>query len=428
LSKHYNLVIDPEFARLLIPLSPDERDLLEKSLLRDGCRDALVAWLENGTLILLDGHNRLEICTRLGIAYTVVTIKTASREMARIWVRKNQLGRRNVSDDARAMLGARLLKDLSKLARERQLAEARQSKADKRTGKKVSVSTTPVDTETKKAKVDNLAEVARQGGFSQRRLRLAQALETKAVDVVGWDAAQKICDEIGRGRLSLARAKRDLFKAEAAKKLAAAKAVVRPPLETCDLRVCSMQELLAKARGIDCILTDPPYGKEYVGVGLYGELARLAKAALKPTGTLAVMCGQYYLPEILAAMSKHIRYRWQMAYLTPGPATAIWESGNVNSQFKPILVFGGEKRIVDDVVRSDAEDKSFHEWGQSESGMMRLVERLTDPSQLIADPFLGAGTTAVAAIRLHRRVIGCDLDPDIVQKALARVALATRLN
>jgi hypothetical protein len=104
------LVIDAQFQALLIPLTRDERELLEQSLLRDGCRDALIAWLENGKLILLDGHNRLEICTRLGIAYKVVTIEITSREMAKIWIRKNQLARRNLPDDSRAMLAGAALR------------------------------------------------------------------------------------------------------------------------------------------------------------------------------------------------------------------------------------------------------------------------------------------------------------------------------
>jgi 23S rRNA G2445 N2-methylase RlmL len=184
-----------------------------------------------------------------------------------------------------------------------------------------------------------------------------------------------------------------------------------------------MQDLLGKVRNLDAIITDPPYEKEYLP--LYGELARLSVKALKPNGVLAVMCGQSYLPEILAAMTPHMKYRWQMAYLTPGPSTAVWQNGNVNTNFKPILIFGGGKRIVDDVVRSDSGDgdKLYHEWGQSESGFLRLIERLTEPNDLICDPFLGGGTTAIAAVRLSRRIVGCDIDGDMVETARRRVAL-----
>jgi site-specific DNA-methyltransferase (adenine-specific) len=69
-------------------------------------------------------------------------------------------------------------------------------------------------------------------------------------------------------------------------------------------------------------------------------------------------------------------------------------------------------------------DKRFHEWGQSESGMADLVERFSAPGDTILDPFMGAGTTGVVAVRSGRRFIGIDLDADAVKQASARIAEA----
>ena len=52
--------IDPEIRQLIPLLTTEERSGLEASLKADGCRDALVVWAEKH--ILLDGHNRFEIC------------------------------------------------------------------------------------------------------------------------------------------------------------------------------------------------------------------------------------------------------------------------------------------------------------------------------------------------------------------------------
>ena len=99
-----------------------------------------------------------------------------------------------------------------------------------------------------------------------------------------------------------------------------------------------------------------------------------------------------------------------------------WEA-KVNTSWKPVLVFGDAEGWFGDVARSKVNDndKRFHGWGQSESGMSDLVERLTKPGQLVCDPFLGGGTTAVVSLALGRRFVGCDIDAAHVEQARARV-------
>src|SRR5581483_10028553 len=53
---------------------------------------------------------------------------------------------------------------------------------------------------------------------------------------------------------------------------------------------------------------------------------------------------------------------------------------------------------------------------------LRLIELYTYAGDLVLDPFLGSGSTAVAAVRSGRRYAGYDIDPDYVALARARVA------
>src|SRR5439155_1127920 len=60
------IVIDREFQSLLVPLSKAELSELRESILRDGCRDALVVWRRpDGKNVLLDGH-----CVRRAVDQT----------------------------------------------------------------------------------------------------------------------------------------------------------------------------------------------------------------------------------------------------------------------------------------------------------------------------------------------------------------------
>jgi len=89
--------VDPAFRRALPRLREEEASALEGSLLQEGCRDALVVWRSPEGPILLDGHNRLEICERHGIAYDVLELDLPTREAALDWIDRCQLARRNLT-------------------------------------------------------------------------------------------------------------------------------------------------------------------------------------------------------------------------------------------------------------------------------------------------------------------------------------------
>jgi len=92
-----DILVDAEFASLIPPLSAEERQQLEENIVEHGgARDPLVAWAAKGRLTLLDGHNRYEICTRLDLPFEIHERRFDSREAARIWIRNNQAGRRNL--------------------------------------------------------------------------------------------------------------------------------------------------------------------------------------------------------------------------------------------------------------------------------------------------------------------------------------------
>lgn len=175
---------------------------------------------------------------------------------------------------------------------------------------------------------------------------------------------------------------------------------------------------------IDAILTDPPYPAEYLPV--YADLADLANRVLKPGGSLFAMCGQSYLPEIMAILAERMTYNWTLAYLTPGgQAPQIWQR-KVNTFWKPVLWFtkgtyGG--KWLGDVCKSDVNDndKRFHFWGQSVSGMVDLVDRCTNAGDLILDPFCGGGATGVAALLNNRMFTGSDIDADMIETTRTRL-------
>lgn len=113
--------IDESLRSYIDPLTEDEHAALERSLLDEGCRDALVLWGD----LLVDGHNRYGICQQHGIPFqTVQNTRFKSMEDVHLWMIDNHLGRRSVSDFQRGVLALRKKEILSERVREEPVADA----------------------------------------------------------------------------------------------------------------------------------------------------------------------------------------------------------------------------------------------------------------------------------------------------------------
>lgn len=122
--------IDPEFRDLLPRLSTDERGRLVAEINANGCRDSLVVWKEWN--ILIDGHNRYEICSDLDLPFETTELSFPSRDDVKMWMFRNQLGRRNLTDFQRAEIALRMKPVVAAQAEERRKATVgRPSNAEK---------------------------------------------------------------------------------------------------------------------------------------------------------------------------------------------------------------------------------------------------------------------------------------------------------
>ena len=185
---------------------------------------------------------------------------------------------------------------------------------------------------------------------------------------------------------------------------------------------CDFRDADIKPNSVDCIITDPPYAEQFIG--LYADLARLAAAWLKPGGSLLAMAGQSYLPDVFDALRGHgLSYNWTLSYQTPGQAVRVYPRHISSCFWKPVLwlVKGEPDPWVTDVVHSDRNDKRFHDWGQSETGVADLVSKFTRIGDVILDPLMGGGTTGAVAVALNRKFIGIEKDATAFQIARARI-------
>lgn len=96
------IIVDPEFAHKIPPLTDDEFRQLEENIVADGeVYEPIVTW--NG--VIVDGHNRWKIIQKHPeIPYKIREEHFADRWEAFEWMYRKQLGRRNLTDEQRAYM------------------------------------------------------------------------------------------------------------------------------------------------------------------------------------------------------------------------------------------------------------------------------------------------------------------------------------
>jgi hypothetical protein len=110
------LTINPKFHDLIPPISKEEYDLLEQSILKEGCRDAIITWDDT----ILDGHNRYEICQKHDIRFKTIDKSFENEVEAKFWIIRNQLARRNLPAHERTRLALMLKPVIEEKAKEKQ--------------------------------------------------------------------------------------------------------------------------------------------------------------------------------------------------------------------------------------------------------------------------------------------------------------------
>ena len=182
-------------------------------------------------------------------------------------------------------------------------------------------------------------------------------------------------------------------------------------------------DLEISADSVRLVFTDPPYGLDFLP--LWAELGTFAKKVLVSEGTCASYSGIAYLPDALQALAASLEYRWMCSIVHGGGGRPLFLERAAIQGWKPVLLFSkGKHRVcnaIEDTILGSGREKSHHPWQQRGDEAEKFISKLTDPGDVVCDPFLGSGTTALACKRLGRRFVGCDVDPDAVEEARSRL-------
>jgi hypothetical protein len=402
------------------PLSVEERAALKESIRANG---VLVPVEEDEHGNLLDGHHRVELWHELraeGVKladYPRIIRPGLSEAQKRAHARALNLSRRHLSREQRRELIEDQLRETPEQS-DRQIAEALHvdnktvaaRRRDLERREEIPHVEVRTDTKGRSQPARRTSVIAKDGREAKRtREALARAgdeavLPAKLLDV---KRTEHLCREAA------------LFAP-----------VVIPPVQTigdASLRVGSLTESLVDVPDstVGLILTDPPYLNG--NAPLYADLSLLASRILKDDSVLVAYHGKHHLPDFMNALGQHLDYHWLLSLVhgQSGPRTYM-HGYHISVRWKALLLYvkkgcNRRPRYLEDVVKGEGAEKGLHEWQQGLPEAMWLIEKLTDPGELVVDPFLGSGTVAAAAVKLGRRFIGCDVNPGAVAVAQQRL-------
>ena len=191
----------PELKAYIDPLTPDEYEALERSILDEGCRDALVLWGN----ILVDGHNRFGICQKHGLPFkTIQNERFQNMDDIHLWMIDQHLGRRSVSDFQRGVLA---LRKREIIAERRAAAAAAVNAAKAQAGEQAADAPWEGDTDPVVAQaLANVPKVPDQALDTREALARAARLsagQVKMIETIQEKAAPEVVAAVKSGELSL---------------------------------------------------------------------------------------------------------------------------------------------------------------------------------------------------------------------------------
>lgn len=413
-----------EYAKIFPPMSEEEFNELVEDIRQNGQLEPIVVYEGK----ILDGRNRYNACLKLGIKPKMVDYDGENLSPLNFVISKN-IKRRHLTASQKAILALEIKPLLAEEAKKRQLIGLKQFQegttvvpfVEQREGNEENNDAVRQKVvEREKGRSDEQA--GKIIGVSREYIRKAEKVKKEAPELV---------EKIMAGEMNLSEASKEIRKKQRDEKIKQTiEQAKNENKERDDVQIIhgdmadpEIQKFI-EPESIDAIITDPPYPQEYLP--LWDDLAKLAKKVLKPSGLLVTYCGQIHLDTIVEKLSKELQYYWILTMLQPGATTKVF-ARNVLVGWKPILIFQKPpfKQINSfyDVFKSEQREKDLHEWQQSESGVLELIQKFTLEGQIILDPFAGSGTTLAMSVANGRKAIGIEKDENYVKTIKERLGV-----
>ena len=189
---------------------------------------------------------------------------------------------------------------------------------------------------------------------------------------------------------------------------------------------------------IDCVCTDIPYNevnrednglrnldKQAADVGDF-DVSDLTRALCRKTkGSIYMFCGINQVSDIRKAMTElDLSTRliiWEKTNPSPMNGDKIWLSGIECCVFGKRSGATFNEFCKNTVFRYQSGERDIHPTQKPVTLIRRFILASTNENDVVLDPFMGSGTTAIACIKERRHFIGFELSKEYFDKACKRI-------
>jgi DNA modification methylase len=201
----------------------------------------------------------------------------------------------------------------------------------------------------------------------------------------------------------------------------------------CDLYLGDSAELLPLMPRVDAVVMDPPYG---IGEAKKNHESRgtLAKRSYGPPSEWDDKTADDVVAAAIGKAKWSIVFGGNYYGLPPSSCWLVWDKLNGDSDFADCeLAWTNLPKAVRRIrflwsgcMRRERDVDREHPTQKPVDVMKWCIEHLPEPNRTIMDPFMGSGTTGVAAVKLGRRFIGIEREPKYFDIAVRRIEEAYR--
>lgn len=180
------------------------------------------------------------------------------------------------------------------------------------------------------------------------------------------------------------------------------------------------REIVPTLGKVDAVVTDPPYGIGFAAQPTKWQ-RRAGRTAEKWDDNVVAD-----LPAILAAGSSQIVWGGNYYGLPPSRGWLCWHKPDAPPSMASLelawMNIDRNARHISVSIGATNAERVGHPTQKPIAVMVWSIQQLPPPSALILDPFMGSGTTGVAAVRLGRKFIGIEIEPKYFDIACRRIS------